>query len=103
MTTFLALCCIALICAVAEWPRIFVYRILLRSPDFGARHHPVEASPGGWREVLGLPESERRIAMVKKAYRRKARLYHPDRGGSTAAMAKLNEAYRTAKEELGAG
>lgn len=32
-------------------------------------------------------------AIVKTAYRRLALLRHPDKGGSTAAMACLNEAY----------
>lgn len=38
---------------------------------------------------------------VKAAFRRKARECHPDHGGSTAAMAEVNGAYRTLREVLG--
>ncbi len=104
MLLLLILVCIAALLAVAEWPRIFVYHILLGVSGFRNRQIPEEPAPppdGGWRDVLGLPRDEHRMALVKKAYRRQARMLHPDRGGSTAAMARLNEAYRMAKVELG--
>lgn len=103
MAALLILVCLVMVVMIFEWPRVFVYHILLKAPDF--RHHVVESPPaqGGWREVLGLPPGEGRMTLVRKAYRRKARLLHPDKGGSTVAMTRLNEAYRMAKEELGGG
>ncbi len=107
MAYLLILACLVIGLMIFEWPRVFVYHILLRAPDFRGWSHPVEPPPsepqGGWREILGVPSGERRMALVKKAYMKKARMLHPDKGGSTAAMARLNEAYRMAKEELGGG
>jgi len=54
----------------------------------------------GWRQVLGLPESERDVHVIKQAYRKRAQSAHPDRGGSNDAMAKLNQAIEQAREEL---
>ncbi|VAY89395.1 conserved hypothetical protein [mine drainage metagenome] len=51
--------------------------------------------------MLEVPLEEKRLAVIKLAYRRKAQIAHPDRGGDTAAMTQLNEAYRLALEELG--
>ena len=103
MTGLLILVFLVLIAMVFEWPRVFVYHILLRAPDFREWKHHAEPPPaqGGWREILGVPPGEGRMALVRKAYMKKARLLHPDKGGSTVAMARLNEAYRMAKEELG--
>ncbi len=87
---------------IAEWPRIFVYHVLLRSGNARAsqgQEAPQEISE--WRAVLGVPQGEKNIVAVKRAYRRKARMLHPDRGGSNLAMTRINEAYRCAKEELG--
>lgn len=51
--------------------------------------------------VLGLGPGAT-IEQVKAAYRRKAVEIHPDRGGTDAAMAQLNEAYEAALRLLGA-
>ncbi len=53
-----------------------------------------------WWEVLGIAR-EASPALVTAAFRSKAHLNHPDTGGSTAAMAKINQAYATAKTEKG--
>ena len=47
--------------------------------------------------VLGLPLAAG-VDEIKAAYRRKAIVLHPDRGGDTAAMARLNAAYKAAVE-----
>lgn len=54
-----------------------------------------------WREALGLPHGCKDIALVRKTYRRLAKELHPDVGGDTAKMAKVNEAYAQALAELG--
>lgn len=88
---------------VAEWPKIFVFHVLLKSGNVRAvqEHSGDEQHEGSeWRAILGVPPGERNIVVVKKAYRRKARTLHPDRGGSNLAMSRINEAYRCAKDEL---
>lgn len=55
-----------------------------------------------WREVFGVkpdwtPTQPSDLTLL---YRDKARLRHPDSGGSTQLMAELNVAYEAAKEEL---
>jgi hypothetical protein len=47
---------------------------------------------GPWHEVLGVPENAN-PETIKEAYRAKARLWHPDAGGSNEKMAALNQAY----------
>ncbi|KXW59358.1 hypothetical protein [Ferrovum myxofaciens] len=102
--TFLAfLFLVLLLVALAEWPRVFV-RWFVREPEFlwtgtGKLAEPVPVAD--WRRVLEVPLEEKRLAVIKLAYRRKAQIAHPDRGGDTAAMTQLNEAYRLALEELG--
>jgi len=47
--------------------------------------------------TLGLPLAAS-LDEIKNAYRRKAVVHHPDRGGDHASMVKLNAAYETALE-----
>lgn len=54
-----------------------------------------------WREVLGA-ESAVTIDDVRSAYRAAALKHHPDHGGSTDAMAEVNEAWEKAQREMGA-
>jgi hypothetical protein len=54
-----------------------------------------------WREALGLPHGCKDIALVRRTYRKLAKELHPDVGGDTARMAKVNEAYAQALAELG--
>lgn len=91
---------------VSEWAQIFIFRILFKPQDHRRNRRYFKANGSvacddGWRAVLGVAPDENRISVVKKAYRRKAWLYHPDRGGSNQSMARVNEAYREAKDELG--
>lgn len=47
--------------------------------------------------ILGLSPSAR-WEEVEKAYRTKAKIHHPDRGGDEDAMRALNEAYNRIKQ-----
>lgn len=60
------------------------------------------ALPSGipnWWDVLEV-EPRATLEEVEKAYRRLAQTMHPDRGGSDAAMARLNAAREAAREAL---
>ena len=41
------------------------------------------------------------LSVVKAAYRALATLYHPDAGGDSLAMRRLNDAYQTLEAHLG--
>lgn len=58
--------------------------------------------PRTWREVLGF-KRDARISLddAERAFRSKAHLHHPDKGGSTIAMAEITEAIAAARKELG--
>lgn len=45
-----------------------------------------------WFDILGIPPSSSQEE-IKKAYRNKARLHHPDKGGDPEVFKKINEAY----------
>ncbi|WP_297462820.1 J domain-containing protein [Ferrovum sp.] len=95
---------VLLLVAFSEWPRFFMAHWFMREPEFlwTGTGEPAGAVPlADWRRVLEVPLEEKRLAVIKRAYRRKAQVAHPDRGGDTAAMTQLNEAYRLALEELG--
>lgn len=56
-----------------------------------------------WRDILALPSDARATAdMIEKAYKQLAAVRHPDKGGSSEAMAELNNARATALNEVGA-
>lgn len=59
------------------------------------------APPGqrGWREVLGLKGAVT-VAQIDAAYRERAATAHPDKGGSSEAMAELNRARSEAKRAI---
>lgn len=54
-----------------------------------------------WRNILGLEGVTVSANMINDIYRRKAAECHPDKGGSTSAMAELNVARTTALQEIG--
>lgn len=58
-------------------------------------------APKNWRDVLG-PIKQPSRAAVDDRYRELAMARHPDRGGSDAAMAELNQARADAHRELAA-
>jgi hypothetical protein len=55
-----------------------------------------------WRQAFGKPPDWTGTrAEIDRTYREKARLCHPDAGGSNTIMAELNVAYEEACHELG--
>ena len=53
-----------------------------------------------WRAVLGVSPDERDLDKIKDAYRVAARCAHPDKGGSDARMAEINQAWADAQKAL---
>jgi len=49
-----------------------------------------------WHETLGVPPNAD-PAIIRHAWARLARAYHPDRGGTQDQMARLNAAYQRAR------
>jgi hypothetical protein len=74
---------------------------------FAALPAPGSPQGRGWREVLAVsPDFDRRprsdqLDEIQRLYRQMAEARHPDRGGSTEAMAELNGARVAALRELG--
>jgi hypothetical protein len=62
---------------------------------------PKEPAARHWRDVLGVPNTVQTEQTLKDAYRRAASAAHPDKGGTSEAMAAVNAAYAQAKQELG--
>jgi transcriptional regulator with XRE-family HTH domain len=52
-----------------------------------------------WHDILGVPP-ESDLTAVKCAYLSLASIYHPDHGGSTVMMQRINDAYGEARTEL---
>lgn len=63
---------------------------------------PAPANRKSWREVLGI-EAGKQVgaADIDARYRELAAKAHPDKGGSTEAMAELNRARAEAKQAIG--
>jgi hypothetical protein len=57
-------------------------------------------APKSWREVLGITDRVIDKDTIERVFRERARVAHPDTGGSTAAMTELNEARQNALQEL---
>lgn len=58
---------------------------------------PAPPDQKSWRELLGLNVGFVSPSEIDEAYRRRAATAHPDKGGSSAAMAELNRARAEAK------
>lgn len=58
------------------------------------------ARPTNWWEVLGVPRHTN-LTAVKSVYRSLALRHHPDAGGSSDMMARINRAWEEAQKELG--
>lgn len=73
------------------------------SPDYEDVANVSHAAySGSWCKTLELPLGTTSLALVRQAYRRLAKLRHPDVvGGSHSLMQALNDAYRRALSELG--
>lgn len=77
---------------------------LVRATFTGFMALPGPASRREWRTVLGIEANKVvSVAEVEAAYRQLASKRHPDKGGSDAAMAELNEARAAALKYLGTG
>jgi len=61
---------------------------------------PAYVPPEPWRSVLELNEMAFSLADAEAAYMKLAKIHHPDRGGTTEAMQRLNEAIERARREL---
>lgn len=73
---------------------------LANVPGFVALPAPTkEPAARHWRDVLGVPNTVQTEQTLKDAYRRAASAAHPDKGGTSEAMAAVNAAYAQAKQE----
>lgn len=61
---------------------------------------PAPRAERPWREVLGLNSHEMSLVEARLAFRRRASVAHPDKGGSHDAMTELNLALAAAEKEL---
>ena len=66
---------------------------------FAALPAPGNTTGRGWRELLEVP-ADCTLEQAKTNYRKLSSVRHPDRGGSTDAMAELNWAWTQAQEAL---
>lgn len=78
------------------WPRIIQGLRELRGERFDAPEGPAKETDMCFK-ILGLSPSAS-WTEIEKAYRQKARIHHPDRGGDEDTMRALNEAYSRLKE-----
>ncbi len=61
--------------------------------------HAALPPPNPWWEILDVPQRAP-LAAVESAYRKKAKVAHPDGGGDRATWDRLSTAYDAAKREL---
>jgi hypothetical protein len=61
---------------------------------------PADAGASSWRAVLEVPEGAAGQAAIEAAYRKRAREVHPDKGGSTEELIRVNRARDEALREL---
>lgn len=59
---------------------------------------PESTSAAAWWTVLGVPP-DARPDEIDAAFRRLARIHHPDKGGDAATFRQVSEAYRQAREQ----
>ncbi len=67
----------------------------------GFRIAPLPRERPPWWEVLGFRDRPALLELIRLQRRALAARYHPDRGGSGARMAEINEAYQEGVRELG--
>lgn len=66
-----------------------------------AGYAALPAQAASWFTVLEFDTPPREWAVIELRYKSLARVHHPDAGGNTETMAKINTAYDTAREEFG--
>ncbi len=88
------------------WGRVSVWTDLDQLVELvRSRSAPqAQAQAGEWREVLGLPATDRLVlAQVKRAYRAALLVAHPDHGGSREQFEAVQTAFEQAKRLVEAG
>jgi DnaJ-domain-containing protein 1 len=90
---------IAVLSATGLWPRIMRGLRELRGERVDDPDPSSQDMDLGYR-MLGVSPSAS-WDEIERAYRRKAKLHHPDRGGDEDAMRALNEAYEQLKRLRG--
>lgn len=87
---------IAILSMTGLWPKIIQGLRDLRGE--GGGKGPVSASDmDSYYKILGVSTTAP-WAEIEKAYRIKAKIHHPDRGGDEDAMRVLNDAYNQLKQ-----
>lgn len=92
---------IIVVSATGMWPTIMRGLRELRG-DYVEEERPPNGAPGGLDldmcyRMLGLSSSSS-WDEIQKAYKRKAKIHHPDHGGDEDTMRALNEAYNRLKQ-----
>ncbi len=81
--------------AVPEWAALLATAVREQSADVLIRS--LAAAKFSWAEVLGVsPHAE--PAEARRAMTRLAVFYHPDKGGTTEQMVRINKAYEEARK-----
>ena len=83
--------------AVPSWAAALA--ILLQDTSPEAIQILLEEVQFSWHETLGVPPNAD-AGTVRRAWARLALAYHPDKGGTQAQMARINEAHEQAKPIL---
>jgi hypothetical protein len=102
LNEFLALVVVIAILSMAGiWPQIIRGLRELRGEhvDESPPHSPSSDTDLAYRMLGVSPSSSWEV--VERAYRQKAKLHHPDRGGDEDTMRALNEAYAQIKRDRG--
>lgn len=66
-----------------------------------AGYTALPAQAASWFTVLEFAEPPKEWGVIEERVKRLRMLHHPDRGGNSETMAKINAAYDTAREEFG--
>jgi len=68
--------------------------LAVRHPDLATQEMPAKTRKETPHEILGVAETAT-FSEVKKAYRRLARIHHPDKGGSAGDFERIARAYQS--------
>lgn len=78
------------------WP--FVLQALREIRGQNVQHHVPDSADDLCYKILGVSPSST-WDEIEKAYRAKAKIHHPDKGGDEDAMRALNDIYATLKRK----
>ena len=79
--------------AIPKWAALIAVMMEDHTPE--ALEIALEAAAFSWSEVLGIPIGSD-VPAVRKAMLRLASIYHPDKGGLSEQMTRINAAYEEA-------